>query len=509
MALLRKMNMPLYCFAGMFFDFSVYFYWLVIPVMMKNMNASPLMIGAADAITFCIAGICAPIMGVLTDKWRGEILCQIGCILQSISCILTGMYYINHDNIYVLYGFLVLQGIGLAMLWSPDETLIGAESYIGEENKNISYFATLSAFGKAVGFLCGGSLTVTFGNTYSLYFAAILPLVVFIVFPRKPKYKNDETNPKKVFQNTIIKREHPKTFYVTSLIVHLFAYGVIAMISNQYIDYADDKGLHLNGVSNAASVFVGVFLFCENLVQTATFVVLGKWNGWQYKQRYNILALSVLLIVSIGLATPIPGWGILAFSIPMGMVAGYELQANLYYSITVSTSHGTYLGISEFIGEMTYALSPFVCGILCSIFDKRCLHYCNIIMCLLGLGIVSVIASLYKRKGLKNLFKRHPKDVSRPIELEDIRMSKDSSSVDLVRDSIDSTRTSSSLDGTDAFRSALLKVIREANEERKEAAQTVKAKTAPSTPVEPKETQDAGGLAEEMEQQAPGAVIDL
>ncbi|EKE40040.1 transporter, major facilitator family protein [Entamoeba nuttalli P19] len=455
--LYKKANMPLYCITGMMFDFSVYFYWLVLPVLLKKLQAGPILIGAADAVTFCLAGVLAPIMGILTDKWRGEILCELACILQALSCIFTAIYYVNNTGTSVLFIFLIIQGIGLAAFWSPDETLIGAESYIGEENKNISNFAMLSAFGKAVGFLLGGSAISILGASYSLYVAAVLPLFVFIIFPRKPRYKNDETNPKKVFQNTVKNRSHPKTFYYSSIVVHLFLYGVIAIISNQYVDYADDHHIHLNGISEEASVFVGVFLFVENVVQTITFIVLGRWSYWQYKQRFNLLALCTMLVVALGLLFSPNGWIVMIFSVPMGIVAGYELQANLYYSITVSHNHGKFLGISEFIGEMTYSLSPFICGLLCSAFGKTWLHFLNIFMCCCGILIISIVASVYKRTTNIFGFNRVQSPSKVTIELDDISRS----SADVGRSSMDTVRTSTSLDGSDIYRTSILKVLRD------------------------------------------------
>ena len=119
--LLKKLNLPLYFVTGMLFDYSVYFYWLIVPIMLKSLNASPLIIGLADAVTFVVAGACAPLMGVIADKWKGEMLCLIGGVLQSISCLLTSIYYIDHDGLTVIFIFLVIQGVGLSMFWSPVE----------------------------------------------------------------------------------------------------------------------------------------------------------------------------------------------------------------------------------------------------------------------------------------------------------------------------------------------------------------------------------------------------
>ena len=89
---ITKLNIPLYCITAMMFDFSVYFFWLVVPVLMKDLGASSLLIGFADAVSFMVAAVSAPVMGILADKWRGEILCVLGCILQALSCILTALY---------------------------------------------------------------------------------------------------------------------------------------------------------------------------------------------------------------------------------------------------------------------------------------------------------------------------------------------------------------------------------------------------------------------------------
>ncbi|KAL7713259.1 Transporter [Entamoeba marina] len=430
----------------MLFDFGVFFFWLVIPVLLKDLGASPLIIGFADAITFGVAGVLAPLSGILSEIWRGEILCQFASIFQAICCIFTGLVYLTCESLWPLTLLLILQGIGFSMFWSPVETIIVSESYIGEENKNLSNFAMLSCFGKAIGFLLGGSVTVLLGNTYSLYFAGGLTLFIFIIFPRKPKYRNDEYNPN-AKSISISEKKNPMLFYITSLVVHLFCYGVIAIISNQYVDYADDQHIILKGISTEASVFTGVFLFTENIVQTITIIIFGRWNGWQFKMIYNFIAFVILLTVCSALRLLDNGYIILLLAIPMGIVAGYEFQANLFYSVNTDVSNGKCLGISEFVGEITYCVSPVVSGLFCSFFGKEYLFYVAMVMC--GCGLFGVTICSMKDIQTKIKSKREANEEKEMLEMQDYAHSRDSmsrDSMDISRNSLDTSRNSFSYD---------------------------------------------------------------
>ncbi|KAL7721078.1 Major facilitator superfamily (MFS) profile domain-containing protein [Entamoeba marina] len=444
--LIKNNIQKFYCLNGLLFDFSVYFYWLIIPVLLKELGASPFVIGMSNALSFGIGGLLAPITGMITDKWRGEILCRFGSILQSSTCILTGLFYVSSESLIPLVILLIIQGVGISLFWSPADTLVVKCSYKGQENKNIGEFETFCCIGKAIGFLFGGTISIFIGDTYSLYFSAVFSLLIFILFPLQPEYLNEEVDPKQNQNTKVVEKRNPVLFYITALVIYFFCDGIVSIISNQYIGFADDEGIILEGISDKSSVFVGIFLFIENIFQMIGFVTLSRWSGWQYHMRYNVIAPIIFLIVTCLMRFLTNGYVILILAVPLGLCAGYEYQAALYYSVNISESHGKYLGITEFIAEVTYCLSPVISGIFFFIFWKEYCHYVSMAMSLLcTLYVIPIsIADRFHKSTRIELY-------NSLSENEDIGYSRDSS-----LDYSDSERLGNSIDCTESQRIDLL-----------------------------------------------------
>ncbi|ELP84308.1 hypothetical protein EIN_065930 [Entamoeba invadens IP1] len=190
-------NLTTYCVSAFCLNFSVYFFWLIVPIMMRNLGASPLEIGLVGAVGFGAQGFMAPVCGRLADKLPPESMARFGACLHCLTCLIVAMVYITETKTIPIYFICLIQSLGLAMFWSPSEALVGNESYAGGESKNISMFSMSFACGKAVGFLLAGTLSALIGQTYSLYVACAEAFVTFFamtLFPQNNHLK-EETVP--------------------------------------------------------------------------------------------------------------------------------------------------------------------------------------------------------------------------------------------------------------------------------------------------------------------------
>ena len=411
----NKVNLVLLGVNALLIDFSLFFYWLVTPLLLKSLGGNPLTIGLANAVPFGLSGLVAPLSGFISDKFRPEISCEFGIVFHSFSCVLTGLVYITSKTTWYIYVILILQGIGYGLYASPIQNLVTKESYKGDENKNFSRFSLYICIGKAIGFFCGGLVTDSLSFTYSYYIACFLAFVAFIMFPRQPTNVNEENNTKEIEmtnirlptitvqpmnqrvrmnkyeENTYMNSKPRKIlFYIGAMVINISCYGCIAILSNQYIDFADDNHIILRKVVTSPSTYVGVYLFLVNIVEMLGFIIMGHWNGWQYNMLYNVIIIVMMFYSSISLSFMTEGWAILSTTIPIGLVAACEFQGTLYYSTHTTKNSGKLLGISELVSEATYCILPVLSGYLSSNHGKEWTNYLCMIISFSG-GVILIL----------------------------------------------------------------------------------------------------------------------
>ncbi|EMD45312.1 transporter, major facilitator family protein [Entamoeba histolytica HM-1:IMSS-B] len=432
-----KINHLFMCCCGLLFDFGVYFYWLVIPVLLKNDGKSPLVIGVVSAISFGSAGILSPFVGYLADKFNPESLSSLGTTLVALSCIITGFLCINDLNIYILSSCLVVQGIGFALFYTPIEALISLVAPEGKEGKRLADFFTLSCFGRGLGFLCGGSVMLLLGNTFTLYLVAFIAFGVFILIPRynkKPKYNilesveisseltevnEDSTEDKshnksddkseeidnlshssnstdgslyEHIHNEILPMKKRKLFFYVSLFLSMSIYGSLAIMSDQYIVFASEKHVVINHISNEPSVLVGVLLFIICACETITYFIMGRTHIWEFSPILNIGSVVGTILIGVALRFITNGLLlIILISLPMGIIAAYEFQGNMFYAVKIGQHEGIYIGINELVGLCTYCISPIIAGCLMNSFGSEWCPYTIILLNMISLVIVSLI----------------------------------------------------------------------------------------------------------------------
>ncbi|EKE41071.1 hypothetical protein ENUP19_0020G0052 [Entamoeba nuttalli] len=396
-----KLNLLRYYIGGFLMNMSTYFFWLVVPLLMQDRDASSFQIALADGITFGLTGIVSPFMGLIADKTDPALMCRISFILQATCSLTIGLIYIKTESILPIYFLLLQQSAALAFFWSPCESLITTESYKGEENKKLSMFALCWSLGKAIGFLLGGTLKVKLGANSSLLLCGGLTLLAYILFPtlpqknhlierpKKKKKQNQEDNEKEMnnelnaenisdsetkqigWKERINRINHPQPprfilyYFINALILHFHVYGTIAILCNQYILYAVDREIILNGLNDDPEVYLSVFLGIIYFSQTICFFIIGYIEAWQYKMILSTIMSIVLGLVCLALNFIKNGWVCLIFAIPTGFISGLDLQMNVLYSVKVSAKRrGLMMGLVEMVGELTCCLSPVIAGLI-------------------------------------------------------------------------------------------------------------------------------------------------
>ncbi|ELP89502.1 hypothetical protein EIN_391570 [Entamoeba invadens IP1] len=408
----KKTNFLRYYIGGFMMNMSTYFFWLVVPLLLQDRKANSFEIALSSGITFGLTGIVSPFMGLIADKTDPALMCRISFILQATCSLTIGIIYIDTQSILPIYFLLIQQSAALAFFWSPCECLITNESYKGEENNKLSIFALVWSLGKAIGFLLGGTLKVQLGSNSSLLLCGGMTLFAFVVFPLFPSKNNLTERPKKekgktdkvketelselaqrsdipedssqtaneekvTFLQKLKRINHPEPpkyilfYFINALILHFHVYGTIAIICNQYILFAVDEGVILEGISPDPEVYLSVFLGVIYFSQTICFLVIGYVEVWQYKMWISIVMSLILGGVCIGINFIKVGWICLIFAVPTGFISGLDLQMNVLYSVKVSEKRkGLMMGLVECVGELTCCLSPVIAGAISTATDN-------------------------------------------------------------------------------------------------------------------------------------------
>ncbi|KAL7713180.1 Major facilitator superfamily (MFS) profile domain-containing protein [Entamoeba marina] len=399
-----KFNFARYCLGGLLMNLSTYFSWLVIPLLLDDRGASPFLVSLSSATTFGLTGLVSPFMGFVSDKTDPALLCRLSFVLQATCSLTIAVVYLETTALWPIYILLLQQSVALACFWSPCESLISNESYKGEENNKLSLFALSWSFGKASGFLVGGPMYVAIGSNKSLLICGALTMIAYVTFPAFPQKNNTKPRPKKQKKSKKTKteteiemkshvsdgtsdssseeenkihffdkiremtkpRKEPKRkvfYFLNSLILHFHAYGTAAILCNQYILFTKDRKIILEGVSDDPEVYVSVFLGVLYFAQTFAFLIIGYIEIWQYKMTLNIIYSVILGLVCIAVNYIKIGWVNVFFSIPVGLINGFDLQMNVFYAVKTSEKKkGLLMGVVEMVAEFTCCFSPLIAG---------------------------------------------------------------------------------------------------------------------------------------------------
>ncbi|ELP85630.1 hypothetical protein EIN_409190 [Entamoeba invadens IP1] len=423
------------CAIGFMFNFGVYFFWLVIPIILKDYDVNSIFIGLAPTFTFGTAGFLSILTGYLSDIIDAECLVSLASVLNGVACFMLGLVCAAHTNYYLFVLSLFIQGISFGLFYSPIETLISLHSEEGKEGRNLAIFFTVCYLGTSFGFLCGGSVILLCGNTFTLYIVGFISLFIFFVVPRKfndikkgstkvkESFEDDVKETKSVSlstessseasslvnspQNTESKTEEKEpvkkvshyrekverwTFFLVSCFVSVVIYGSLAIITDQYVGYAEDEGIVLEGVSKQSSVFVGVFLFILSIFETISFVIMGITDVWVNKAFLNLLAHLTIIILGLFLYYVKVGWVLVIFVSPvLGLVCGYEYQANVVYALNLKSRPGFFLGVNEFVANVTYCVCPFIAGVMMDFIDRDWCILLIIVLNVFGLIIATAL----------------------------------------------------------------------------------------------------------------------
>ncbi|BFU20621.1 major facilitator superfamily protein [Entamoeba histolytica] len=442
-------NLFNYYVGGFTINMSTYFCWLIIPLLMKENGATPFDIGLADAVTFGITGLLSPLIGFVASKEYlcPDTICRIGFVLQATCSISIAIYYISGTMIVPIFFLLVQESFALAFFWSICEYLLSNEIYQGETNQKMSWFCCSWSFGKAIGFVLGGPMRSAFGYSFSLYFSALIVMIAFVVFPRMPRNRSTTPNTAKLEkqkaklekkkakkiesltkkglsqeeieikinnmhkENFLTKHQPvPKRYflyYLNELVIHFTVYGTVAVFGNQYIDFADENNIVLNGVNDDSGTYCSLFLGIVYFSQSFCFWVLGQFSYWQYKQTLNIIVQIFIGAICLALIYLRNGWVLCVLAIPIGIISGYDLQSNVLYSINAGPKiKGVILGMSECVGELTCCLCPLFAGLIATQTDDRkwalwfglILQCVGIVLCIITQAITIILERFDKQK---------------------------------------------------------------------------------------------------------------
>ncbi|EDR24359.1 hypothetical protein EDI_071010 [Entamoeba dispar SAW760] len=211
--------------------------------------------------------------------------------------------------------------------------------------------------------------------------------------------------------------------------IHFTVHGTVAVFGNQYIDFADENNIVLNGLNDDPGTYCSLFLGIVYFSQSFCFWVLGQFSYWQYKQILNIIVQIFIGAICLALIYLRNGWVLCVLAIPIGIISGYDLQSNVLYSINAGPKiKGVILGMSECVGELTCCLCPLFAGLIATQTDDRkwalwfglILQCVGIVLCIITQAITIILERFDKQKESDEIELGNEHQESNPIEDVDV-----------------------------------------------------------------------------------------
>ncbi|EMD45033.1 transporter major facilitator family protein, putative [Entamoeba histolytica KU27] len=442
--LLPTSNFFRYCLTGFLYNYSVFFYNIVIPFLADDYGGSSLELAAMISIGTGCVSFFSPFSGKIADKTNPFIIMRLG-ILAFIIALFFPLFIKN--KMWALYVSMIIYGIGGGFFWAVIVGSVGKEAPKGQENRRSAIFSVSWSIGKAFGYLFGGLLKGILGIK-SFYIALACLITIEIIYPirlpkevrerlkseKQEKEKKDnqhstqlndihiEMNDSHIIDNSttgrneneIINKEElnfkkkdekvrykweggeykNKTYIYIGYIFNFAIKGTNWVISSQYIKLVKDFDIKINLFgANPNEMFVGVFFFCLYLAQTTSLVLMALTTQWTYRRSVILLGFIVTVILYLVMALSNCNWLLCILSYIAGLSSGFANQTSVYYSLRASTNNkGLFVGLSEITSGSGMTILPLVAGLLAKAYNDNhvplYINICVIIMCIIVFDII-------------------------------------------------------------------------------------------------------------------------
>ncbi|KAL7716836.1 Major facilitator superfamily transporter [Entamoeba marina] len=349
------------CLTAFLFNFSAYFFWIVVPLLADDIGATSLELSIIQAVSYGLGAFFSPFAGKLTDLVNPYLLFRIA-------------------DLWCLYFDVCFYSVGSGLFWPVVGSTVGKEAPIGKENRNSSIYSVCWSFGKSVGYLFGGMLKKALGNN-ALFVAVACAGSCLIIYPiRLPKEVIEREKQKKKQQE---EHKDQKIFPVDVKVTPVdgdedleIPIDVVDDLEAQTgVDIEELKSDHVEGhdleeviVADPKELGLKVYLPLADPPEMYMAFYYVFTTIWTYKRSLILAGQAMIMFLFVMVAVSDSEVVLLILSFISGFVAGFAYQTSTYYRMA----------------KLGMAFLPLFAGLLTNIFNNN--YYISIYI-----GIIVVL----------------------------------------------------------------------------------------------------------------------
>ena len=357
------------------FDGSFYVVGTVVPLKAVALGASAFELGLMPVLGAGSYVIAALLGGHLADRWSRLIMARVGASLRAgVTLLLLAANSTGH-----LLAVLPLFGLVNGLFWPGIQAALPSLAEPRQLAGLIGRFNVSWSAGKMLGFALGGILVDRLGYSVPICIAALAGGAPALVLPRDPVEAPNADGSRHVGRHATSQlppagesgyppepsglpmfesRPDPETAAIWRRVgwtSNFLLFGVGATLNYHYPKLLDARGF--------GGTEFGIFLGIAYLVQTAGFLLFGRWRGWHYRASWLLGAQALVAFALLVLPRLTEAWAIWALAPAIGLGLGMAYSSSLFYSLLGPGGHGRSTGLHEAILASGSFLLPFLGGL--------------------------------------------------------------------------------------------------------------------------------------------------
>jgi len=274
--------------------------------------------------------------GKLAQRYGCIRLIYIGCGIVILSLAL-GMVLPTATAQVMVF---CLWTVGVCFIWPALETLISQRAG-AELAKMVGIYNVTWAAGAAVGYFTTGILIEKLGMASLFWLPLGLTAVELALLPcaaRLLKKEKDRHGQEENLTPAVCEAD-AKRFLLMAWIANPFSYVAI----NTVIPLIPSIAEKLSLSTGMAGIVCSLWMFAR----LAAFAAFWRWTGWHYRFRWLAGSFLLMIVCFFGFLMAQSIALLLVAQVGFGLSIGLIYYSSLYYSMNVTTNHGSNAGLHE------------------------------------------------------------------------------------------------------------------------------------------------------------------
>jgi MFS family permease len=345
-----KLNEKALIWIGPFgMDLTMSIYSLAAPLVLIELQATPVELGLVGALASSVHMGMAHIMGRLSDRFGRRRLLITAPVLLAVSCILMA----SAQEIRFILALSLINGLCLTLYWPPFEAWVADQQTGPGLAQDIGNFNMSWTAATLMGPILSGLLYSLYPRLPFFVAAALALAVFFLIFA----YIRDRKPPAVEGSGQIeVKEDSLQLGFLYATWVSNFAsWFVLGNARYQFPKLAREL--------NIPPHMIGLLLGCIGFAMFSGFFILRRGERWHFNKHYllgaQFLAAAAALLISWANS---PGLFALAF-ILLGTSCSVTYYSSLYYAVHLLKAKGKGTGLHESILASGAILGPVLGGV--------------------------------------------------------------------------------------------------------------------------------------------------